>query len=255
MYCITAACGCNVGKVRRNNEDNFYFDGHFLPKENSGLENINYYKGALDQPIFFGVFDGMGGEANGEEAAYLAAKMMWKQVRAPGELPKVLLDICTGANQKICQAAREHGIGIMGSTAVLLGLEGKVAYLVNIGDSRAYLYRDGVLIQMSKDHTDQFIFAPSDMPRRKARLTQYLGIEPEDMVIEPYAAQFEIRSGDMLLMCSDGLTDMVDEDNIKKILQNEVEAGKSVEALINRALAQGGKDNTTAIIVGVSPTY
>ena len=78
MYRVTAACGCNIGKVRRNNEDNFYFDGCFLPQENTGLEIIKGYQGKLGQPICFGVFDGMGGEACGEEAAYLAAKTMWE---------------------------------------------------------------------------------------------------------------------------------------------------------------------------------
>ena len=99
MYRVTAACGCNIGKVRRNNEDNFYFDGCFLPQENTGLEIIKGYQGKLGQPICFGVFDGMGGEACGEEAAYLAAKTMWEVNQAAVSLPEALLHICMEANQ------------------------------------------------------------------------------------------------------------------------------------------------------------
>ena len=93
MYRVTAACGCNIGKVRRNNEDNFYFDGCFLPQENTGLEIIKGYQGKLSQPICFGVFDGMGGEACGEEAAYLAAKTMWEVNQAAVSLPEARLEV------------------------------------------------------------------------------------------------------------------------------------------------------------------
>ena len=82
MRRITAACACHTGFRRHNNEDNFYFAGKCLPKENDGLGEILTCAVPLDQPVCFGVFDGMGGEANGEEAAHLAALAMgsvWKR--------------------------------------------------------------------------------------------------------------------------------------------------------------------------------
>lgn len=251
MYRVTAACGCNIGKVRRNNEDNFYFDGCFLPQENTGLEIIKGYQGKLGQPICFGVFDGMGGEACGEEAAYLAAKTMWEVNQAAVSLPEALLHVCMEANQRICQVSQKHGIGVMGSTAVLLGLWGEIAYIANIGDSRALLYRKGVLQQISKDHTDQFLLDLQGIKNRKPRLTQHLGIEPEEMVIEPYLTEVVIQPGDLFLLCTDGLTDMIAVDEITHMLQKNIDVMETVAALINRAMDYGGRDNVTVMLCRV----
>lgn len=248
MYCVTAACGCNMGKVRGNNEDNFYFGKRFLPKDNTGLPEIIDYKSTLEQPVYFGVFDGMGGESYGEEAAYLAAWTMHEQLQTGDDWQDNLMSACINANQRICQAARRHRVGIMGTTAVLLGLKNANAYLVNIGDSRAFLYRGNQLLQISVDHTDQFLFTESSRDKRKARLTQHLGIEPEEMVIEPYSAEILIQTGDLFLLCSDGLTDMVSEKEIKDTINKGIGVKGIVEMLIDQAINRGGKDNVTIVV-------
>lgn len=252
MYCVTAACGCNIGKVRGNNEDNFYFDHSFLPQENHGLESVKAFTGTLERPVCFGVFDGMGGEAYGEVAAYLAVSAMHETLQRGIDLPDSLLSVCTNANKRICKTARRQKVGMMGTTAVLLGLKETAAYLVNIGDSRAYLYRAGKLRQISVDHTDQALLASQDIPRRKPRLTQHLGIEPEDMLIEPYETKLEIQNGDLLLLCSDGLTDMVCQDEMIDILNENSDVESSVESLINCALSNGGKDNITVVLCKIT---
>lgn len=248
MYCVTAACGCNMGKVRGNNEDNFYFGQRFLPKDNAGLIGILDYKSELDQPTCFGVFDGMGGEALGEEASFLAAQAMDKQIKMKFELPDSLLDICAEANREICLAARKHSVGLMGSTAVLIGLKNEIAYLVNIGDSRAFLCRAGKIRQISVDHTDHFLFSTHGIHNRKPHLTQHLGIEPEEMLIEPHIAEIQLQNEDIFLLCSDGLTDMLDESDIKDILQDNSTVTAQTEMLIQKALHNGGRDNITAIL-------
>ena len=106
MRRITAACACHTGFRRHNNEDNFYFAGKCLPKENDGLGEILTCVVPLDQPVCFGVFDGMGGEANGEEAAHLAALAMGERMETGKPvLPGALLDVCQVANRRICRAA------------------------------------------------------------------------------------------------------------------------------------------------------
>ena len=139
-------------------------------------------------------------------------------------------------------------MGVMGSTAVLLGLRGKTAYIANIGDSRALLYREGVLQKISKDHTDQFLLDLYGIKNRKPRLTQHLGIDPEEMVIEPYLAEIVIQPGDLFLLCTDGLTDMVAVDEITRMLQKNIDVIETVAALINRAMDYGGLDNATVML-------
>ena len=233
---------------RHNNEDNFYFAGKRLPKENDGLGEILTCAVPLDQPVCFGVFDGMGGEANGEEAAHLAALAVGERMETGKPvLPGALLDICQVANRRICRAAGGNG-GRMGSTAVLLGVCREGAYVVNVGDSRAFLWRGGALRQLSVDHTDQFLLARQKEPRRKPRLTQHLGIEPEEMVIEPAVAELSARTGDVFLLCSDGLTDMVSENEICGVLRPMSAVKAGTEDLLDLALGRGGRDNVTVIL-------
>ena len=251
MYCVTAACGCNMGKVRGNNEDNFYFGQRFLPKDNTGLSGIIDYQSTLEHPVYFGVFDGMGGETYGEEAAYLAAWTMYEQLQTDADCQDNLISVCFNANQRICQAARRHKAGIMGTTAVLLGLKNATAYLVNIGDSRAFLYRNDQLLQISVDHTDQFLYTKPSKAKRKPRLTQHLGIEPGEMLIEPYRTEISIQAGDLFLLCSDGLTDMVPKKEIKEMIDVGNEVKDIAEMLINQAMSHGGKDNITILVCAV----
>ena len=251
MFYITAACGCNIGKVRGNNEDNFYFAQRFLPQDNAGLPGIIECRSTLDKPVYFGVFDGMGGESYGEEAAYLAARTMYEQLQTDADCQDNLITVCVNANQRICQAAHNHKTGIMGTTAVLLGLNDETAYLVNIGDSRAFLYRGNQLFQISVDHTDQVSFTEPSMTKRKPRLTQHLGIEPGEMLIEPYRTEMSIQPGDLFLLCSDGLTDMVSEKEIKDMIDMGSDVKYIAEMLTNQAMKHGGKDNITIIICAV----
>lgn len=247
MVYFSAACGCDRGLIRRRNEDNFYFNGYILPCENEGLDSVMTQTGTSNQPVLFGIFDGMGGESFGNEAAYLAADVMSKRLSTKPKLPEALVDVCMNANYAICRAAQKHGGETMGATAVLLGLEGENAYLVNIGDSRAFLYRNGGLTQISVDHTEQLPYLWKDKPKYKPRLTQHLGIKPEDMVIEPYATEIRIESGDLFLLCSDGLTDMVNEDEICLLIREDENIVELTERLLDRAVYYGGKDNITIV--------
>lgn len=247
---IKAACSCHQGKIRLNNEDNFFFDGVILNQDNSGLEKVLSLEKCLCEPIYFGVYDGMGGEAFGEEASYLAAETLLSYAMASGTSID-LFEVIQDANQKVCYAARNHNMRVMGSTAVLLKISQDSATMINLGDSKAFLFRGDHLEQISVDHTDQALLKQCGILNRKPKLTQHLGIEPSEMIIEPYATTIDIQFHDHFLLCSDGLTDMISIKRIEEILRHSHSPEKTVDALIKEALTNGGNDNITVIICEV----
>lgn len=255
-YKIEAACGCNMGRRRSNNEDNFCFDNRILPRENTGLRAAVEIRKELERQQFFGVFDGMGGESYGEEASFLAAdtarnseKLLADFIYPPR---KYLTDLVQKMNTAVCVRAESLGAGRMGSTAVMLYLSGNHVYVCNVGDSKAFRLRQGGFQQISQDHTDEKFLAEQGIRGRKPSLTQHLGIWPEEMILEPYVAKGGLQDGDQYLLCSDGLTDMVGNVDICAIMKENSSAGGCARALIARALEKGGRDNVTVIVVRVA---
>jgi protein phosphatase len=248
-YRIEAACGSSVGKVRSNNEDNFLFDGTSLPKENRGqLPPLKLY-GEFPDSVSMAVFDGMGGMDHGEAASATAAesvKRLLEQMEKPS--PEALEDICLQANRAVWQKAVELGTERMGTTLAMLCFEKTHVYAINVGDSRIFGLRGERLVQISRDHTDEAYMKAKGIVGRKPRLTQYMGIDPGEVRLEPYITKGSVQTGDIYLICSDGLTDMLDEDTICQILAVSGTAAACVEGLIGAALEQGGRDNVTVTV-------
>lgn len=252
MYKFISACGCSIGRIRENNEDNFCFNGVTLQTKNQGLRDVLFTSGTLDKPFCVGVFDGMGGEAFGEEASYIAAKVLKERSSHCMGMPEdILRDACNDANDQICAETRKRAANIIGATMTALWLEGNTAVLLNLGDSKAFLLRDGSFDQISVDHTDRARLEALGITMRKPRLTQHLGIEPTDMMIEPAIWRGDIQAGDCFLLCSDGLTDMVAESEIAEILLERKDPSDCVRDLINQALYCGGRDNITVIVCSI----
>lgn len=251
-FIIEAACGCNKGKVRKNNEDNFFFDGKCLEVENNGLKNPAYIDAPVKRGLCYAVFDGMGGENFGEIASFAAAHQMQQTERTLGDylIPekKYLCRLSTSLNEAVLQAKREQCTDRMGTTMVALYFSGRYVYVCNIGDSRAYRLRDGEFLQISEDHKEH----RPGREHKKAPLTQHLGIDPEDMIIEPYIAKGELRKGDMYLLCSDGLTDMLSNLEISCLMHNSISVDECAAQLIQAALEKGGRDNITVIICRIT---
>jgi len=88
MHRFIAACGCNIGRIRRNNEDNFCFNGIVLQPENDGMKNVLFLSDSLEIPAYFAVFDGMGGEAFGEVASYIAAETLKAKLSVKDHVPE-----------------------------------------------------------------------------------------------------------------------------------------------------------------------
>lgn len=248
QYLLDAACGCNTGKVRRNNEDNFFFDGKCLEQDNQGMRNTACFSDTLKNGLCVAVFDGMGGEHYGEVAAFTAARQMQAIDRTFSDFfiseRKHLLKLTAQLNAAIVEAKRELCVERCGCTMAALYFSSGYVYSCNVGDSRVYRLRDGVFQQLSVDHVEK----DREGRRGKAPLTQHLGIEPEEFLVEPYIAKGKIDKGDVYLVCSDGLTDMLTNVEICDILLSEREPSDCVERLIQSALDKGGRDNVTVIV-------
>ena len=248
LYAIDAACLCNTGKIRKNNEDNYYFDGEFLESDNTGLDHPLITEKKLVGDISFAVFDGMGGEDFGEIASYTAAIFLKNHTKSlrdclkPRE--KYLNDLCLKINESVVEKEKELMTERMGSTLVLCCFSRNKVYACNLGDSRVYRLRNSAFIQLSMDHVEK----REGEARKKAPLTQHLGIDPERYLLEPHIMKEHIEPGDQFLLCSDGLTDMLTDSEICEIMLHSQNARESVQQLIDAALEKGGKDNVTAIV-------
>ncbi|MCR5735253.1 MAG: protein phosphatase 2C domain-containing protein [Lachnospiraceae bacterium] len=240
-YCLVS----DIGKIRKINQDNFICNGIYLRNHEGKMDDpiTGVYDGKGD--LLIGVFDGMGGEEHGEMASLLASETAAVTERAEDEDPvDMLLGLCDRANEKIYKYAAENNIESMGTTGALLYFAKDGITLCNIGDSRIFRFVDGVLKQISFDHV-----APYKVGG-KPPLSQNLGIPPEEMQIDPYVATGEYQDGDIYLICSDGLTDMVDEEEISRII-SAYSIKDAVPKLLRTALENGGKDNTTVILCRV----
>lgn len=241
---IVAAYICDKGKVRIKNQDNLYFHGRILKL----LHKKTYFgflkKTSIKRAVCFGIFDGMGGEQYGEIASYLAAeslkyKMMENKAgRIPGD---ILLDMCHKANEIIFKKTSELAVNRMGTTAAIIYLQYDRVWICNVGDSRVYRLRRGVFSQLSFDHVSK------EETGRKLGLTQHLGMNPEEITFFPYIMDDTVERGDKYLICSDGLTDMVTEEEIKIIMEKDLSPLRCSRLLQKEALNNGGKDNITII--------
>lgn len=248
MMQIESACACNIGLRRRNNEDNFYFDKKYLEAENEGMQDTLTATTSCNGEHFFAVFDGMGGEEFGEVASYTAAKTLEKNVKKGKpflkEKEQFLYDVALDLNRQVFDAGQERGTDHMGSTLVMLYFTGKDVYLTNLGDSRGYRLRGYDFYQISKEHVEDEKYARGSKPG----LIQFLGMDPERYLIEPFLTKGRVEKGDKYLICSDGVTDMLNDDEICEIMANAECAKECVDSLIEAALERGGRDNATAIV-------
>ena len=253
---IESAVFCHVGRVRSNNEDNYYINGKYrwnLSQNEAFEEDLRSANKAL-----YAVSDGMGGEDLGELASWITVRSL-----SPAKIPEVkksATEAIARANDEICSEIRENGGRRIGATLVMLYIDDKKAISCNVGDSRAYLFRDQSLIQISEDHNEAMqmvrmgIISKEEAENHHSRhaLSQHLGIFKDELLIEPYFSdEISLEKGDMFLLCSDGLTDMVTDEEICRSITEFKAPSKIGEALKEKALLNGGKDNITVLVAKV----
>ncbi|MDX9721107.1 MAG: protein phosphatase 2C domain-containing protein [Myxococcota bacterium] len=215
---------------------------------------------ATEQGQLFVVCDGMGGHAGGQIASRLAVDSLGESYAAATELgePRQWLSTAIkAANRRIRLCSQEMGLFGMGTTAValLIDAEGHSGSLAWVGDSRAYRYRAEELVQLSQDHTlVARLIAKGELSREQAAFHPQAGVMERtlgvELDVEVDTMALELFDQDVYLLCSDGLTTMVDEHDLRRMLREypPLEVGA---ALLGLANARGGYDNITLQVVQV----
>jgi len=234
----------DVGRCRKVNQDMFLLD------EAVGL---------------YAIADGMGGHAAGEVASDLAINALagsWRQNGSPaddrptGEVGELLREALSEGNRRICESVvtRSEWRG-MGTTMVAMAVTGERAVIAHVGDSRAYLLREGELRLLTSDHSwvnEQVklgLLTDEQAHRHPMRniVTRALGNQPE---VEVDLMEESVQPGDVFFLCSDGLSGMLHQDEIQEILTEHGASPRAAcEELVQRANAHGGEDNITVIVL------
>jgi len=237
-----------IGHARENNEDKFDF---YEPDE----EPLLAARGSV-----YLVCDGMGGHNAGQIASELAAKQfLHAYYHLGGTAQEAARHAILQAHHYIAEMASKvpsrYG---MGTTLTALILKQDEGILAHVGDSRCYRLREGVFEQLSRDHTlvarlvEQGVIPPEQAryhPQRNV-IRQAVGVADPSEPLEPDIETFALQAGDLYLLCSDGLTDMVDDAEIEAILRDEPPT-RAAWRLVDRALANGGRDNITVALVQI----
>ena len=266
---VEIGAASHKGHVRENNED-CYLAGRIDRSLTVFATNLP----PDDVPCGFGeaaygllVADGLGGRAAGEVASRTAISTILNLVlHAPAWIMRVgereadlivdrITDRFKRAGLVLSQMAEDDpALAGMGTTLTTASSVGEELFVGHVGDTRAYLLRGGSLIRLTRDHTyaqelaDQGFIRPDQVAghRLKHVLTRALGRKGAHVRVD--VTRIGLRDGDQLLLCSDGLTDMVPEDGIRGVLAAAPSAPAAADALVAAALEAGGKDNVTAVV-------
>ena len=255
MFRIECSAITYIGLVRENNEDNYYINGKY--KADSSVDTEGFVDKQQRDSYLYAVCDGMGGESFGELASMIAVESLAEYQST--DIKRTIREYIQKANKLICgEIVKNNGIR-SGTTLALLYICDNKAISYNIGDSRIYLQRNEDLYLLSEDHTEaqrlvkMGIIKPEEAGSHKSRnkLTQHFGIFPDEMVIEPFVSEeVGLRKNDIFLLCSDGLTDMVSDDDIADILSLEgKDTTDMVKKLASKTQENGSKDNVTIIVI------
>lgn len=242
------AARSDTGRLRDNNED------AYLIEPEAGL---------------FILSDGMGGHRGGELASIFVTRELSVQIEAGfhklrSQSRRSILHLIKRSIRRYSDQVRlegdsESGCKDMGATVVVVMICGGRAYVANLGDSRLYRYRNQKLRQISRDHSvvGELIEAGKLRPDQaenheaEGQITQYMGM---DQKAAPHLRSFLLQRNDRLLLCSDGLTDMLSDQHIAPILQQNPDPQDAVDQLIGQANEAGGVDNITAVLIDYSRT-
>lgn len=230
--------GTDIGLVRKVNQDNYYIS------EDDGL---------------FIVADGMGGHKAGEVASRMAIDTIrseFKKAQRPKQLQqliRLMYDCIDKANETVyATAVKESDYSGMGTTLVVCCIFEDTAVIAHVGDSRGYIIRDGSIEQVTEDHSVvQQLINKGSITKEEARshpqrnmITRAVGT---DKTVCVDTCVLDIKKGDYILLCSDGLSGMIEDDEMLRILLRT----ESHQALIDKANDYGGRDNITVIILKV----
>ena len=243
------------GRRRKNNEDNGYLNGIYRLED-----SLFYWECSCEKrkSLLTAVFDGVGGEEKGEVASRIAALTL-REYDGKDSVSEYFQDYVEKANRRILQDPCSER---MASTCAILSIENDYYHFCNMGDSRGYLIRDDRIIQLTYDHNmvtqllKKGVLTPEQAARHPDRhaIYQYLGMREEkseyEIALSPCIAE-PVRAckKDLCLLCTDGLTDMVSEQEILSITSQNKTLEDKTKQLLLAALDHGGRDNITMILL------
>ncbi|MFD1417221.1 Stp1/IreP family PP2C-type Ser/Thr phosphatase [Companilactobacillus keshanensis] len=231
----------DVGKLRKNNQD-----------------YVNVFKNKKD--VIFGIVaDGMGGHRGGDVASDMAVSHLGhnfeqSDINDLDDLREWIIKEISKENDRIVSVSNQFDdLNGMGTTMVGVFFVDKKMMVVNVGDSRCYIYHDKKLEQLSVDHslvhelleTGQISPEEAENHPQKNIITQTLGVS---QTVQPRIKNFNLINDAIILLCTDGLTNMVPEKEIKKILSEKISLDAKCHILIDKANQAGGRDNITALL-------
>jgi len=202
------------------------------------------------------IADGMGGHAAGEVAAELALESFEGYRPGGPDITAELLNQIEEAQKSIMERSLElPSLGGMGTTLTALFLTGRSAFWAHVGDTRIYHLRKGSLIRITEDHTMAgMLLQKGEITREQARLHPYgnvltrcVGCEQH----EPDSGAFGLTDGDYVLLSSDGLHDLISDEQIAAFLSEDITLRQKLDRMISACLQAGGRDNITAVIAGI----
>ncbi|GHU81628.1 serine/threonine protein phosphatase [Clostridia bacterium] len=260
---IKAAACSDIGLSRTNNEDNYYLDGAYIKAEDDSQTSCAFI--SPQQNGVFAVFDGMGGQSRGEFASLCAAQTLQKfQSEILSEGTKKVNEYIKTANDTICTEMSKTN-EIIGSTMVLLTINNNEAQVYNLGDSRAYYVTKGRIYQLSRDHTvaeqlyqlKMLTKEQANKDIRKNNLTKHLGVFQNEIDLRAFASgNIKMKSGDTFLLCSDGVTSVMTDKDLRTLIVNSGDKCKKLAGqIVELAIRSGSKDNVTAIVVKAAHTF
>ncbi len=264
---IDATVITTKGNVRSNNEDNFYFNG-LIMKKTDNSDFCTYSLSTTGQNFIFAVCDGMGGEECGEEASFSAVQALqdmyvdlksqkFSSITHLKDFMDCYVDL---SNTLICKHSNSINKRMGTTLASVIFFEAR-ALALNIGDSRVYLFRDSCIMQLTTDHNEaeQLIrlgILNKDTARlhiSKNVLTRHLGISPQYGKMEAdYSDEIKVQKGDLYLICSDGLTDSINDESLSNCLANFDSSYSTCKKLIDLSTKNNATDNITAQIIKIS---
>lgn len=234
-----------VNKGGRNEQQ----DAAYIMGKEVSSEETYKVKGIFHDEYVFALFDGMGGLLDGKQFAQKMSYALGKIIRQnplhvtsgiQEQYEKWVMDLAGVSESE----SREGGIHKAGATLALLLIKDDYAYVANVGDSRVYCLKDNELVQLSEDHR----FGMSI--KKKGELYQYLGMAQEEYAIDPYFATCNYEYGNRFLVCTDGLSDYVSDEEIATIMRRNLAGEICADTLVKKALENGSKDNISVIVIG-----
>ena len=251
---IAVAGASDVGSIREHNEDSLLVGDLDAGAE---LDVADTWQASAARGVLMVVCDGMGGVEGGEIASDLAAKAIWREMKAtpatrdPEVFARLLRRATRVANNDVhTMSRREIGLRGMGTTVSAAGVVGDRLVIATVGDSRVYVLRTGAIVQVTRDQSLSSALIAAGHEAHVAEqagsaILQALGVGDD---VEPSLSIIELRRGDRVLLCSDGLHGLVGDPALAVLMGEPHTVAQAVALLVTAARAAGGPDNITAVV-------